>query len=235
MRAPSSRALVAASLAAAQLLDGCCACDFLYDLDNYVEYFGLNPDWTVYNMWDVSPSLATLAALHLPKLLPGFSSRTSHGAFVLRQCEAACCADQYCDVWQYSDMPPVGMANCMYGVAGQFGDSNGVYWTGAQGRSPGPDPGDRKFRCVNDICVGVVGVPGFPSNETCQEGCGPASCPAALQATCGEAKESGGRDACLICAGVHNSTLVEAGCDKGDYSVFCDVPLGKIDAHQKER
>jgi hypothetical protein len=143
MRAPSSRALVAASLAAAQLLDGCCACDFLYDLDNYVEYFGLNPDWTVYNMWDVSPSLATLAALHLPKLLPGFSSRTSHGAFVLRQCEAACCADQYCDVWQYSDMPPVGMANCMHGVAGQFGDSNGVYWTGAQGRSDGPgDPGD---------------------------------------------------------------------------------------------
>jgi hypothetical protein len=147
-------------------------------------------------------------------------------------CKANCCLDGGCDVWQWSD-DPLYPPNCWYGASDDYGDSGGVYWMGEKGRCP--DPGDRKFRCVNDTCVGVVGVPGFPSNETCQEGCGPASCPAALQAACGEAKESGGRDACLICAGVHNSTLAEAGCDKGDYSVFCDVPLGRIDAHQKER
>jgi hypothetical protein len=145
-------------------------------------------------------------------------------AFTADDCKAGCCNDPSCTVWQFAQYPMGHQAQCMWGDSSDFGDSGGIQFEGEQGRGDPGGGGAQNFRCVNNTCVSVDG-PGFPSNETCQDGCGPVPeppCPAALQATCGEAKETGGRDACLICTGVHNSSLAEKGCDASDYSVFCD-------------
>ena len=65
-----------------------------------------------------------------------------YSAYSSEDCSANCCADPSCDVWQYTDQPVGGVANCMHGVSYDYGDSGGIYWTGESGRQDGPDPGD---------------------------------------------------------------------------------------------
>ena len=71
-----------------------------------------------------------------------FGLEPDYSAYSPEDCTANCCADPSCDVWQYTDMPMGGVANCMHGVSYDYGDSGGIYWTGAEGRTDGdPDTG----------------------------------------------------------------------------------------------
>lgn len=47
-----------------------------------------------------------------------------------------------------------------------------IVWSNPAGCVEGPSP-SLKYRCVDNACVGVSSGPGFPTNETCQQGCGP--------------------------------------------------------------
>ncbi len=60
-----------------------------------------------------------------------------YSAYSSEDCAANCCEDPGCDVWQYTDMPMGGVANCMHGVSYDYGDSGGIAWTGEEGRQEG--------------------------------------------------------------------------------------------------
>ena len=62
-----------------------------------------------------------------------FGLDPDYSAYSSDDCAANCCADPSCDVWQYTDMPMGGVANCMHGVSYDYGDSGGIVWTGEEG------------------------------------------------------------------------------------------------------
>ena len=70
-----------------------------------------------------------------------FGLNPDYSAYSPDDCLANCCADPSCDVWQYTDMPMGGVANCMHGVSYDYGDSGGIVWSGGEGRQDGPDAG----------------------------------------------------------------------------------------------
>jgi hypothetical protein len=67
-----------------------------------------------------------------------FGLNPDYSAYSPDDCLANCCADPSCDVWQYTDMPMGGVANCMHGVSYDYGDSGGIVWSGGEGRQDKP-------------------------------------------------------------------------------------------------
>jgi hypothetical protein len=70
-----------------------------------------------------------------------FGLDPDYSAYSSDDCAANCCADPSCGVWQYTDMPMGGVANCMHGVSYDYGDSGGIVWTGEEGRQDDPGGG----------------------------------------------------------------------------------------------
>ena len=75
------------------------------------------------------------------------------------------------------------------------------------------------YRCVDNRCVQAP--TGFPTNVSCQIGCGPMlPCQAALHTLCGAARKSSSSE-CFYCCGEHNKELEEADCTTDDSKEFC--------------
>ena len=75
------------------------------------------------------------------------------------------------------------------------------------------------YRCVDNRCIQASS--GFPTNASCQAGCGPLlSCQTAMDTLCGDARNSSSSD-CLLCCGEHNQELEQANCTTGAFKEFC--------------
>jgi hypothetical protein len=100
-------------------------------------------------------------------------------AYSQYDCQESCCADPECQVWQYTEGPSGGDANCMRGDSNDYGDSGGVYLVGMEGRNLPP----KQLECfqlggadnssnlrldatISTTFVGGVGKPQRPNGET---------------------------------------------------------------------
>ena len=85
-----------------------------------------------------------------------FGLTPDYSAYSSGDCAANCCADPSCEVWQYTDMPMGGVANCMHGISYDYGDSGGIVWAGEEGRQEGGGEGGgdgkKKKKCRGVHC-----------------------------------------------------------------------------------
>ena len=136
------------------------------------------------------PSQADCEWLPTDPFAQYFELNNDEAATSADECQANCCADLACEVWQYSTEPPAGVAHCVHGASDDTGDSFGVEWQGGtrppeEPEEPQAEPQSGGYKCGSVLgnppsCQEVVpgDVPEYPTLSECSAACGAGPSPA---------------------------------------------------------